>query len=123
MDSDDVSVLESLRKELSRLSTTQDKLATITRWMTTGDASRHAASTWGRSTSSNDATASAFAAILAENSITPWAYSEHLARGGFNRGAYVLDVLPCAHVVPKQAWKCLEAETRMCSGCKLVKYC
>jgi hypothetical protein len=129
-----VDSLDSLEAELSRLSTTDSKLATIARWPPVGpatadDIARVHLTSYGTTIGEdllknrNATQGTAFSDLLERHGITPDAYMRHTLRGGGTSTEFILDVLPCAHVDAGQFRKCAEKGTLTCASCKLVRYC
>jgi hypothetical protein len=126
--------IDSLDAELSRLSTSEAKLDFISRWAHASHAvdsttpsvflSSHGTARGSIDTLSHfDPEVPAFSEILDKHGISSEEYMRYVMQGGMGSRDYVLDVLPCAHVDPGRAWKCLNAGSLTCGNCKIVKYC
>jgi hypothetical protein len=129
-----VDSLDSLEAELSRLSTTDSKLAAIAQWAHDGpapsdDIARVHLTSHGTTIGEdllknmNETQGTAFSELLERHGITPDAYMRHTLRGGGASTEFVLDVLPCAHVDAGQLQKCPKKGTLTCASCKLIRYC
>jgi hypothetical protein len=125
--------LDSLDAELSRLSTTDAKLDAISQWAQVSRAANtpsvflssegttrgagHLGSVWP------DPEFDQFSELLSKHGISSETYAEHVLQANMDNGRYILDMLPCAHVVPGQGWSCPQNGTLTCGNCKIVRYC